>query len=338
MMDFIKEEHRFLNTSIHRVRENSGLERELRRQIRRIFREKNDESSFPGAQPISLEKKNLETIKENNYLAGAKLDGERFLLFVTQFQGKNLSLLVDRTFTFYLVNQKWIHKNAYTKGILVDGELMRKGNGDSLYFVHDVCVVEGQNVMEKRFDMRLKIFKTFLQAKRWNSDSDKNTFYIDLKPFYWVKDLHKLAKTESFKNDSDGIVFYPVDEPVRRRTQFTLFKWKPPGYHTIDFKIKHNIGVAELSSDEKTTDLLTWDPKERREYTYETVEYLEEYPDEAIVEFNVHLDDENPNEVNFEPIKHRTDKSTGNSQFTIDRTIFNVKENITLEFLLEFFC
>jgi len=331
-MDFIKESHTLLNKPIHRVKGDSGLENELKRQVRRIFKEKNNESSFPGAQPISLEKKNLETIKENNYLAGAKLDGERFLLFVTQAQSKNLTLLIDRTFTFYLVNQKWAHKNAYTKGILVDGELMMCGN-KPLYFVHDVCVVEGQNMMESSFDMRLKIFKTFLHAKRWKSDSDKNSFDIDLKPFYRVKDLSKLAKTESFKNDSDGIVFYPIDEPVQRRTQFTLFKWKPPGYHTIDFKIKHS-----KLNDEDVTDLLTWDPKARKEYVYETVEYLEEYPDEAIVEFNVYLDDEDPIEVNFEPIKHRTDKSTGNSQFTIDRTIFNVKENITLEMLIEFFC
>ena len=239
MGDFIKETHRFLDKPIHRIKEGIPLEKELKKQIRRLFKEKNSESSFPGAQPISLEKKNLEAIRNNNYLAGAKLDGERFLLFVTQACGKNLTLLIDRTFTFYLINQKWTHKNAYIKGILVDGELLLK-DGISAYLVHDVCLVEGQNVMEKDFSLRLKIFKTFLKAKRWDSSSKKNSFSIDLKPFYKISDLNRLAKTESFQKHSDGIVFYPVDEPVQRRTQFSLFKWKPPGYHTIDFKIKHS--------------------------------------------------------------------------------------------------
>lgn len=333
MSDFIKEKHRFLNKPIYRIRENSKLEIELKRQIRKIYQEKNNDSSFPGAQPISLEKKNLKTIKENNYLAGAKLDGERFLLFVTQINRKNLTLLVDRTYTFYLVNLKWIHRNSYEKGILVDGEL----TFGSRYYIHDICVVEGQNVMEKSFDLRLKIFKTFMDEKRWDSTSVKNTFDIELKPFYKIKDIDKLTKTISFKEHSDGIVFYPIDEPVQKRTQFTLFKWKPPGYHTIDFKIKHRLNDDTKPLD-TYTELLTWDPKERREYCYESVEYLKEYQDDAIVEFNVYLDNEEPDSVNFEPIKNRTDKSTGNSQFTIDRTIFNVKENITLEFLLNYFC
>ena len=62
MGDFIKETHRFLEKPIHRIKECSGLEKELKLQIRRLFKEKNSESSFPGAQPISLEKKNLEAI------------------------------------------------------------------------------------------------------------------------------------------------------------------------------------------------------------------------------------------------------------------------------------
>jgi hypothetical protein len=335
MVEFVKCKHKFLDKPIHRIIENSRLEIELRKQIRRIFHEKNNESSFPGAQPISLEKKNIRTIKNSDYLAGAKLDGERFFLFVTQVGEKNLSLIIDRTFTFYLVSQKWVHRNSYIKKILVDGELTENG-----FHVHDVFLVEGQNVMDLSFDARLRIFKSFLKASRWESTSKKNTFNISLKHFYKISDLDKLAKTESFRNKSDGIVFYPVNEPVQKRTQFTLFKWKPPGCHTIDFKIKQNSGDSEnlLPEDEKSTDLITWDPKERREYTYETVEYINEFPDEAIVEFNVHLDDENPDEVVFEPIKIRTDKSTGNSQFTIDRTIFNVKENITLEYLLEKMC
>lgn len=315
-LEFVKETHQFLKKPIYRV-ENAEA---LKLEIRQIYNEKNNESSFPGAQPISLEKKNLETILNNEYVAGAKLDGERFLLYTTYFDNKNLTMLIDRTFTFYLVQQKWAHKNAFEKHILIDGELTEEGN----YYVHDVCVVEGQNVMERDFKTRLQLFEVFLRDKRWKT-SEKNSFNIYLKRFYSISELNLLVETKQFQNSSDGIVFYPVNEPVQKRTQFSLFKWKPK--HTIDFKIKNN-------KEEQITDLLTWDPKERKEYVYETVELLDEYPDGSIVEFDVYLDNE---DIVFEPIKERTDKSTGNSQFTIDRTLFNVEENITLDFLLKTF-
>jgi mRNA guanylyltransferase len=335
-MKLEKIKHKLIpDTPIHKIVDEETI-MYLKHEMFKYFGISKRNDSFPGAQPISIELKDLPIISKSNYVAGAKLDGERFFMYSIQLPKKlngqvnsgfhNLTLLIDRTFTFYVVRQAWVHINAFVKQILVDGELTTDG-----YNVHDVMVVEGNNVMSRDFLTRIKLFDSFLKAGRWNGSSSKrNTFKILLKSFYPISELINLTKSKQFIENSDGIVFYPVKEPVQKRTQFSLFKWKPPGHHTVDFKIELKDG-GEI-------DLVTWDPKIHKEVVFETL--IDEdairchYPHESIVEFNIDFV-ETTGDISFIPLKQRIDKSHGNSKLTIERTIHNVKENITLDRLLK---
>lgn len=360
-MKLEKFEHTLIDgISIHKIIDYETINY-LKKSILNIFGIVKGNDSFPGAQPVSLELKDLSIIKGDNksdnkdgnncdsnncdnkgeYLAGAKLDGERFFMYACQIPKDlncknindvhNVTLLVDRTFSFYVIRQGWIHINGYKKNILLDGELVRINNKTN-YFVHDVMIVEGNNVMDKDFKSRIGLFERFMKGGRWKSTEKINTFPISLKKFYDISELQQLIDSNLFKSYSDGIVFYPINEPIQKRTQFTLFKWKPPGHHTIDFKI--HFSVDEQYHLVNCVELITWDPKLQKEFVYTKIyNTCEEFPDNSIIEFDVQLNE--LDEIVFYPLKQRIDKSQGNSKFTIERTIHNVRENITLETLIE---
>lgn len=138
-----------------------------------------------------------------------------------------------------------------------------------------------------------------------------------------MSELNKLFNDmESSTVQTDGVVFYPVNESVGCRTQFTLLKWKP--YHTIDFIIEQN--------NKDKTDLITWNKD--REIVYHELDYID-YKHRAIIEFNVYVD--NNDNIIYKPLMERVDKSTGNSNFTIAKTMINIKENIQKEELINEF-
>ena len=40
------------------------------------------------------------------------------------------------------------------------------------------------------------------------------------------------------KQEVDGLVFTPINEPIRIGTHETMFKWKPQAKNTVDFLMK----------------------------------------------------------------------------------------------------
>ena len=61
-----------------------------------------------------------------------------------------------------------------------------------------------------------------------------------------MKTFHLMCDFESFMNDYlptvtqdiDGLIFTPINCPVKIGTHETMFKWKPKEKNTVDFKVK----------------------------------------------------------------------------------------------------
>ncbi len=286
---------------------------------------------FPGAQPVSIERKNYRMIKGEPYVVCAKLDGERFLMFMTRVpediahpEGAmlNVTFMVSRNLHFYIVTGCW-SREVYEGKTLLDGELLSNGE----FVIHDAIVIAGETVKPRLWEYRWKTVDNFLQ--RQNTGAKENTLRVRLKKFYRVKSLKGLFREiEEKKIESDGLVFYPMKDGVKYRNQPNLFKWKPPGHHTVDFKV-------EVEGEK--VKLMTWGNRQNLEYdslSLMVFEGMEEVKTGDVVEFGTVM---NGGKICFVPIKKREDKPVGNNLYTVRKTLLNVKENITKEELIRTF-
>ena len=74
-----------------------------------------------------------------------------------------------------------------------------------------------------------------------------------------IKTFHVLSEFEDFMNKYlptvtqkiDGLVFTPVNDPVKIGTHETMFKWKPRDKNTVDFQFKRKGDLWRLYVQEK---------------------------------------------------------------------------------------
>ena len=127
----------------------------------------------------------------------------------------------------------------------------------------------------------------------------------------------------------DGIIFMPNKLGVVSGTQYSMFKWKSPDKHTFDFQLdKCDKGlVAKVFYHNKLIEFANiLENTEPGAKFISIVKNLENYKEnECIVECIFIKETQN-----FKPLFVRTDKNHPNSMRTIERTLFNINENIKI--------
>lgn len=272
---------------------------------------------FPGPQPVSIETKHFPVLKRGAYMVCEKTDGERHMLVALTYEGKRTCVFVNRAFKMIEVSLR-LKKSAY-EGTILDGELY----GNTL-MVYDAVLVCGQSVWNCTLLERLQASRTLMQSViQMKSDA----YRVTCKTFHHMKDF------ETFMNDHlptveqvvDGLVFTPVNEPIRIGTHETMFKWKPREKNTVDFMMKREGSAWRLYIQDKGTLYFESDIPPNR---FEDEPWFE---DGAIVECQYMTDDA---PMWWRPLKRRYDKTHPNNRRTFYRTIVNIKENIQMhEFL-----
>ena len=111
-----------------------------------------------------------------------------------------------------------------------------------------------------------------------------------------------------------------------------LFKWKPRNLHTFDFKVEErgNDIIAQVNEKGELTDYASVSKDtEVGKMFYNALKKLKEYSSGSIVECDY-------NEVTecYDPVLVRTDKTHPNGIFTVDKTLLNIRQNITIEELV----
>jgi hypothetical protein len=181
----------------------------------------NNYERFPGPQPISIEKKHIPLLSKNEYLVCEKTDGVRHFLacFTDSHQNKKICALVNRSFDYAL------YPLTVPRDTLLDGELL--GN---TFIIHDAMWIQGQDLRQMNLVQRLErakaLVKIILPIPKLRVTCKNMIPYTDF---------------ENLKtgDHTDGVIFTPVNEPVRMGTHRTLFKWKPRERITIDFYLKN---------------------------------------------------------------------------------------------------
>jgi hypothetical protein len=253
--------------------------------------ESHDKEWFPGPQPISIERKHFSILTSKPYVVCEKTDGVRHMLICFEADGKKICSLVDRAFHVTHVSL------TVPRDTVLDGELI-----GSIFYVYDAVRIKGEDLRQKPLTERLAkaraVVKNILRHAK-----------LQVK----VKEMIPLAqvRTLTLSEQSDGLIFTPVDEPIRMGTHETLFKWKPRHHITIDFMVRNG------------KDLYIQYHKELYKQA-ELHQAVRPYKDGTILECDYR-------QLGWTPVRERTDKTHPNNRRTFDRTIVNLREDIKLE-------
>ena len=284
---------------------------------------------FPGPQPISIERKHFPILKGGDYMVCEKTDGERHMMIALIYEGKKKCLFVNRAFNMFEVSIN-LKKNAY-EGTILDGELY----GDTL-MVYDAVLVAGQSVWNKTLTDRLEASRGLMKSIIYMK-SDQ--FRLKCKTFHHMRDFNVFMDEylPTVQEKIDGLVFTPINEPIRIGTHETMFKWKPQEKNTVDFLMKREPS-RETPGFKAGTPAWRLYVQEKGKLFFESEIPFNRIDDEpwfedgAIVECK-YVTWEEP--MWWKPLKRRTDKTHPNNRRTFYRTIVNIKENVQMKEFLD---
>ena len=290
---------------------------------------------FPGAQPVTVERKNFETIKKEKYMICEKSDGERAVLILININDKPMCFIINRNNELYFMDFSF--KKEVFEGSIFDGEIIKtkktaESEGSWNYLIHDCMVYNGSSFMEISHRLRYACVVDFITKRYINKPTD--CFNIKTKLFYkygpeLVKTWEHINKTS--ENKIDGLIFTPINEHIKFGRDYTLLKWKEE--HTVDFSVKKiGIKINLYYIKNKGTQVFKVLSKGTENYDL-ILKYLtendllkrEKDAKDVIIEFKI------PKKDYFTPYRLRLDKDRPNGEITVINTLKNIEENIKIE-------
>lgn len=276
--------------------------------------------TFPGSQPVSIERKHLPLLNEKEYVVCEKTDGVRYMMIVLRYKSLYLCIFMNRKRELFCVKIK-VPLSMY-KGTILDGELVQnKKNKKFEFIVYDALINEG--IDNRSFDLYTRLHNAFNILKHIEYCTNQAcTIYI--KHFVKFKDFRHYIDnvTTRLNHDSDGYVFTPVHEPYIIGTHFTMFKWKPTNKHTVDFFINDFTGSVYVSKNHNILKV--------RKHRVKHLGKIEKHINDGYKIFEC----EYMGNACWKPLFPRTDKDHPNNLYTFNKTLLNIQEDIQL---LDFF-
>jgi len=283
---------------------------------------------FPGPQPVSIEYRHFPVLKNNEYVVCEKTDGERHMLVALMYEGKRKCVFVNRAFKMTPVSIN-LPKKAY-EGTILDGELY-----DNTLFVYDALLISGQGVGQLNLNGRLEAASNLINS---TIQMKFDKYRLKMKTFHSMRDFETFMDEylPCVEQKVDGLVFTPVNEPMRIGTHETMFKWKPQEKNTVDFSMKKGRSFDGVGK----PGIPVWKlyVQEKGKLFYESefpMSRMNEpwFEDGAIVEC-MYVTWE-PGALWWKPMKRRHDKTHPNNRRTFYNTITNIREDIQMKEFLD---
>lgn len=297
---------------------------------------------FQGNLAVSILRNQLAKLRQEPYKILVKTNGTRYWLLsmIHPVKLKPQLFLINRSFNVYKVpidEEKAAESNLF-HGTLLDGELIRRTNGNIEFEVFDCLVTEacyvGSYLHNHRLDFARncsKILQNVLDSKISIDIQVKN--YISKQRAQEV--ITKLENMEK-SQEEDGLLFINPELPYVPFKDYNLFKYKPLTDHTIDFQIYVEDGHVCL--------------RILKQHVFHSVHTWNTLDDQGLQTFLETLgktkDDLSSmhgsiveclwKEKLWFPLKMRDDKNVPNNYETFIRTLQNIEENITKEELFHF--
>jgi len=285
---------------------------------------------FPGCQPISIERQHFDILSKNDYVVCEKTDGTRYMMLAFMYFDKKMCIFVNRALDMFSCSMNF--RKQIFNGTILEGELY-----EDTFMVYDCLLALGEEVGNKNFLDRLihceNIAKKILSLKT-------DVLFIKVKKFYLHNDFNEFMDKylPKVKQDIDGLIFTPVNIPIRTGTHERMFKWKPRNKNTIDFLVKKG-PTFETPGCKPGKYVWRLYIQERGKHVFESSIPLEKMNDYKwlregdIVECVYVTWEDGP--IWWKPIKKRPDKTYPNSRRTFYRTLVNIKEDINMKEFLD---
>lgn len=213
---------------------------------------------FPGSHPVSLDRDNLQLLRQRYYYATWKADGTRYMMLIATHG----CYLIDRNFCFRRVQLhfplKIPNEGSSHNFTLIDGEMVidkLSTKFERRYLAYDLMMLNGVSIVERPFSERWKLLEKEVFEPR-NADRRKNSIYrYDMEPFrvrrkdFWLlSTVTKLLNEfiEGLSHKADGLIFQGWDDPYVPRTHECLLKWKYPHMNSVDFLFEIGDGDCYL--------------------------------------------------------------------------------------------
>ncbi|KAK7286882.1 hypothetical protein RJT34_22207 [Clitoria ternatea] len=303
-------------------------------------------TQFPGSHPVSLNRDNLQLLRQRYYYATWKADGTRYMMLITM----DGCYLIDRNFNFRRVQMRFPCRST-NDGLgekthhftLLDGEMVIDTLPDSQkqerrYLIYDMMAINQVSVIERPFYERWKMLEKEVieprNQERQNIYQSRNPYYrYDLEPFrvrrkdFWLlSTVTKLLKEfiKRLSHEADGLIFQGWDDPYVPRTHEGLLKWKYAYLNSVDF-------LFEVDGDREL--LFVYERGKKKLMEGNRVEFSDGSDPSLysgkIIECSWDFD-----KLEWKFLRIRTDKSTPNEFNTYKKVMRSIRDNITEDDLL----
>ncbi|TKY63429.1 mRNA-capping enzyme [Spatholobus suberectus] len=293
-------------------------------------------TQFPGSHPVSLNRDNLQLLRQRYYYATWKADGTRYMMLITM----DGCYLIDRSFNFRRVQMRFPCRST-NDGLgekthhftLLDGEMVHLLKRNYRNFA---IIAESRSIRPfyERWKMLEKEVIEPRNHERHHIYQSRNPYYrYDLEPFrvrrkdFWLlSTVTKLLKEfiKRLSHEADGLIFQGWDDPYVPRTHEGLLKWKYAYLNSVDF-------LFEVDGDREL--LFLYERGKKKLLEGNKVEFTDGSDPSLysgkIIECSWDFDKQ---EWNF--LRIRTDKSTPNEFNTYRKVMRSIRDNITEDDLL----
>ncbi|URE20998.1 PPR repeat [Musa troglodytarum] len=301
-------------------------------------------AQFPGSHPVSLNRDNLQLLRQRYYYATWKADGTRYMMFITNTG----CYLIDRNFCFRRVQMRFPLKNpaeGFHSGTLIDGEMIIDKIPDAglkrRYLAYDLVALNHHSVVKLPFSERWKLLEEEVvrprnnERKQFEFESkghpvyryDMEPFSVRRKDFWFLSTVAKLLKEfiPRLSHEADGLIFQGWDDPYIPRTHEGLLKWKYPSMNSVDF-------LFEIGSENRQL-LFLFERGKKKLMDGARVSFAGE-EDIASLSGKIVECSWDPQEGCWSCMRIRTDKATPNDINTYRKVMRSINDNITEEVLL----
>lgn len=195
----------------------------------------------PCTNPCSLMRSDLTTLVSQPYSVGAKTDGIRFFILFAALvnegseeeEDEEYAVLIDRAFNMFAVRMLHVPPAVF-QGTLLDGELVRSGQGGLTFVAFDAVASCGFSFKTRRHSERVA------ELRRLMPHLFLASVTLSVKPWFplsasAVQQLTSAAPGEDGAPQSDGLILVAELKELVVGMQRDMFKWKPAALHTIDF-------------------------------------------------------------------------------------------------------
>jgi len=295
----------------------------LHRNIRRLVRDPDDppgfELKYPGPQPLSIDSSHFDTIRLGEYVVSPKTDGVRYCMMMTDvLDGIHTVSMYDRTMqrSFGIFIEHVPRAMYQGCGTLLDGELvMDRTTNRWTFLIFDCVYLCSIPQFQKPYTERMRAISRCLSMSYQESPVD--TLKLDVKAHV---PLHMAPKRpDELRDDrylADGFVYMPVRQSIVFGHHAEFFKLKTE--HSVDFLYREG-------------HLLIYNSGSKRHVRAGVVDNGAGYPDGAILECVLVKYDNRPGNRVWHVLGQRRDKDKANTLFVLDKTLLNMRENLTYE-------